>query len=182
MGKHVAMGKEGKSFQIATWKQKYTLRSGVRASAKKKWMWENEFIEHKATTAEGNWPRKRAKDEWTRMINDPKIKKLNTGPDGQETIKIKLGDYESSFDEESEQDEIEVMVQSKKKADQQGVRDMLSRSKGTGGTHQCPFVLTNLIGWHRVDALGASTRRLQPRNIRALLGPSWSPLAAPREL
>ena len=135
MDKHVKMGGEGKSVSMVTWKQKYSVRSGNRASGRHKWMWENEYIEHKNTTAEGNWPRKRAAAEWDKMMQDPRIRKKDTGPDGQPTIKIKLGDYESSFDEESEVDEIEAIVQQKKKITQEGVREMAARSGEPGGAN-----------------------------------------------
>eukprot|EP00959_Pyramimonas_sp_CCMP1952_P220358 4606948-Pyramimonas_sp.AAC.1 len=112
---------------MVQWKQQYTLKAGTRHARRSKWMWELEYYEHMGQIAQGSVPRKTAAKQWQEMMNDPAIRKTDDGPNGAARIKICLGDYESSFSEEAEEDQVEVHVASKKKASRSDVANMVDQ-------------------------------------------------------
>ena len=128
--KHAASGAVAK-FSLLTWKKTLTLAHGSRASGRAKMMWENEFIEHKNTTAEGNVPRHEAISLWKQLEADPQVRRDFKGPRGNLRLRVALGDYDSDFDEMQEADIIEGEAKRKKQATETDMQSFISRARSS---------------------------------------------------
>ena len=66
-------------------------------------------------TRHGNMSKREAEATWNEMKDIPGIKSDSNGPRGTFRMKIPLGDYESSFSEFGDEEELEAQGQQKKK-------------------------------------------------------------------
>ena len=112
---------------MVIWRQQYTLKSGNRHARRNKWLWEMEYYEHMSQVAQGSVPRKTAAKLRQEMLDDPTIRKKDEGPNGATRIKIGLGEYESSFSEEAEEDLVDAQMAAKKKASRTDVANMVDQ-------------------------------------------------------
>ena len=102
-------------FSIVQHKRRLKKSSGLRGSKRKKWMWEQEFVEEMAKTEHGNMSKQEATAEWEKMKNTPGARTDHGGPRGALRMKVAIGDYESSFSEFADEEEQEALGTVKKK-------------------------------------------------------------------
>lgn len=105
-------------FSILHHRRRLTKREGARRSGRSKKMWEQEYIEEMAKTEHGNMIKDEAKRKWKEMDDDKEKYPSRDfrGPHGNLRLKVRLGDYESSFSEVADSEELEAEGPPKKKA------------------------------------------------------------------
>lgn len=152
-------------FSVLEMKQRIVRKMGERRSNRSKWMWKDEYVEEMQTVRMGAYSKSEAVALWEQMDKDKKIKKKKDGPRGHEMMKVKLGDYESSFSELDDEEEVEVRS-TPKKAPKAGDlkaagRDMLSR----GGRRPGVFMASDDEG--DASASGDDARRQLRRGFNS---------------
>lgn len=131
-GKHVAASEAPSKFCMASWKKKITARAGQRSSRKSKMMWENEFVEWKGLTAQGNVHPDIARQEWRDLIKTG-VASDRSGPSGSLRLRIVLGDYGSDYEDLFEDDEVEGLITQKKGATADQLATMANRAMDSAG-------------------------------------------------
>jgi len=91
-------------------------------------MWEREYIEFQGQTAQGNKTRAEAEIMW-KNLGESGVKSDDKGPHGMKRLRVKLGDFDSDFDEVFTEDEVEAVVATKKNATAADVSAMADRAR-----------------------------------------------------
>jgi len=89
---------------------------------KQKWMWEKEYIEKMQSVEFGEYTAAEAKAMWRRRLRSGKFKTDMKGPRGTQRMKVKIGDYESSFSEVGTEDEVELTGAVKRKPEAEDIK------------------------------------------------------------
>ena len=122
-------------FNILEHKRRLKKSSGHRTAGRKKWMWEGEFVEEMQKTCHGNLTQEEAKNRWKELLADKNNTRDLGGPRGTTRMKIKVGDYESSFSELADEEEYEAAETPKKKAKEEDFKaagqNLLSRGSSS---------------------------------------------------
>ena len=131
--KHMAANKVQDNFCVATWKRRIVARRDLRGSKRRKMMWEKEFYDFKATTAEGNMTKEEAEKKWKELEQTPGIKTDNSGPYGYKRLSVVIGDFDSDYEDLGEEDEVEATVSQRRNADQNALNGMVQRAMSGAG-------------------------------------------------
>ena len=127
--KHCAKNEPPSKFCLLTWRKRWYMKSGNRAAGRFKRMWQREYFEFKATTAEGSLTAEEATILWNNMKADTSVKRDNRGPGGGLRLRVKIGDYDSDFDEVGEEDSVEATLSSKKNAKTEDAQKLVQRAQ-----------------------------------------------------
>ena len=103
------------TFSVLEHKRRIIARRGSRGSNRKKWMWEEEFIEKMQTVEMGKYTASEARKMWKEKIANPKYKRNHRGPRGTLQIKVPIGQYESDFSEMASEDAVSHICSTAKK-------------------------------------------------------------------
>lgn len=126
---------EGKTkFSIMQFKRRLTKGSGSRSTGRGKMMWQREYVEEMEKTCHGNVEANESKTKWNLMTKDLSIKRDNKGPRGALRLRVSTGDYDSSFSEVGEEEEIELEELAVKKPESKDISGARQRLLEGGGT------------------------------------------------
>lgn len=112
------VGRKGAKFCVMEFKRRLKKSSGTRAANRGKMMWENEYVEEMGKTRNGNVCAEEARKNWKEMVKESEAGRLKSdkkGPRGLTRLLVKLGDYESDFDEAADEEEVEARETPRKK-------------------------------------------------------------------
>ena len=103
------------TFSVLEHKRRIIARRGSRGSNRKKWTWEEEFIEKMQSVEMGKYTASEARKMWKEKMVNPKYKRNTRGPRGTLQIKVPIGQYESDFSEMASEDAVSHICSTAKK-------------------------------------------------------------------